>query len=417
MEYEYVTKRKLFNKGNRSQDELPPLNKTTGNTEQNSFISLSSTSSEVHRVNSLPDLSTHCPQELYVLKDTVKELQVKLTKAYLDIEELTRCKRNLEDKLTENEKKVNDLLEICSASNLIKSKKRESIRKSIYINSSAIKRKINFEATETSEEEIKQPPPLSSNFTQTESLEQESKNKVEDQAQKIWIVGGNKLVDLGSQLTLLRLNNKYEHYKCYSICKPGATTSEILKSIETFTIKQGDKVVISIGENDANPLQISHELYYSLKKLENNDTLVISTEGNPFLNNTKINDNLELTCKLFKNCYFLRSDRYSLCNLVSYKIDCLDYDRKFIGQVNKVLKNCVQYCKSNKLISSKKSIVTNKVETVRKGTIPYYFKKKIKELVPQANVPFYFYFGVQRQLEVNSMRNNNNHTTQTFFRK
>lgn len=434
---DFVTRRKFYNKRNRSQDDLS-LNTTTGNTKQNSFISLSSTTSGGHGGNSLPDLSTSCPQEFNMLKATINDLEVKLTKAYADIEELTMRNNNLESKLIENERKVNELLELYSSRNLMKSKKRDSIRKSMQINSSAVKRRIDFQAPEITDRVNTDIIPsdqrllLSNKFTQTETLPANNSTN-EEQNSKIWIVGGRNLVDLGSQLILQRTNTKYEQYTVYSLCKPGATTAEILSSINSFSIKKRDKVIISIGENDSNPLIIGHELYCSLKNLELADILVTSTEDNPFLNSARINNSLELTCRLFRNCNFIRSDRKSLCKLISHKIDCLDYDRKFLSyRVQSKIKNNCKQSENINLLSKTTSIkpvknlnvktktnITSETEKQRKGTIPYYFKKKIM-IKPQQEsfrkVPFYFHFGVKRNLDMKASKNDSS-VTSKFFRE
>lgn len=227
------------------------------------------------------------------------------------------------------------------------------------------------------------------NCTQAPSLNQKPPMLVNEKPRqpKIWIVGGQKCVNLAADLTLSRRNTKYIQYDYYAFCKPGASTTEIIKSLHSMDIRDKDKIIISIPENDSNPLVTGNELYCILKKYEFCDIIVLYDFASS-------ENYVRSTCKLFKNCHMLNSDLEILSDKISFNIDCLDYECLYITKGAKPWKKYVPSKKS--LESGLLKTGLSKESSIRKGTIPYYFKKAPKFRTGN-KVPFYYYMGVARK--------------------
>lgn len=231
---------------------------------------------------------------------------------------------------------------------------------------------------------------------------------------QLFIFGGQQLSGLATLLIQSRQNSKYENYQIFSTTKPYATTEEILKPIYKLEDSKDNYLIICIGENDTNPNRIIIELVTMLKSFKKTNIIVFKVLQNRYLNESMLNNNLNIMCNNFKNCSFInlecnypynKTKHYYLldaCKIINLKIDSHYYDEKFLCYKNMLLRNKVEtecstipkkgsipyYFKSIKNIHSgdnyhevkKNSTSLGKLEMIhnethKKGTIPYYFKK------------------------------------------
>lgn len=111
---------------------------------------------------------------------------------------------------------------------------------------------------------------------QENSAHQCTKNTYPSQSQKntertlqnkqknIIILGGNQCVGLSSKLITSRRDNKYEKYNVSAFIQPEAGTKQILEPMKQYNLSVEDRVILSVGEHDENPLSIMTDLCFIL---------------------------------------------------------------------------------------------------------------------------------------------------------
>lgn len=202
------------------------------------------------------------------------------------------------------------------------------------------------------------------------------KNSMEKPNKKIYIIGSQQCKNLASTLKQSRLNSPYEKYEVEAFIKPGATTDDILKSCTLYNFTKEDKIIISVGENDTDPMEISAGLFSTLKSLPNPHIIIISVQYSNFLNEYKINQMLQLISKKFSNCTYLDvntniypENALYICKKINLVIDQMYYDNQFLN-----FKNNMFYIKAKNRETMQPN--TKKQElSAKRGTIPFYFKK------------------------------------------
>ncbi|CAG9790303.1 unnamed protein product [Diatraea saccharalis] len=80
--------------------------------QDNSFLSIHSQTN----ATSLPDLSIGYDEEMITLKDIIKDLNIKLESAHLEIENLNLTNNKLKNLIQEKDKKIRTLTDICFGS-------------------------------------------------------------------------------------------------------------------------------------------------------------------------------------------------------------------------------------------------------------------------------------------------------------
>ncbi|KAH9629228.1 hypothetical protein HF086_008310 [Spodoptera exigua] len=198
---------------------------------------------------------------------------------------------------------------------------------------------------------------------QTASLTMKNEVKPE-----LHILGGQQFAGLASQLIHSRANSNYEKYRISSTIKSQASSEEILKSSCELTDSSDNYIIVCVGENDTNPNKIVIELVSLLKNMQKTNVVVFNVLHNKYLNTNMINNSIQLICKNFKNCSFVKVDSYNsnkyyyfmeLCRKINYVIDSKFYSRVFLTGRNKFVNN---------------NDKTEYKTVPRRGTIPYYFK-------------------------------------------
>lgn len=220
------------------------------------------------------------------------------------------------------------------------------------------------------------------NKSSTEIGHTEDTNHIDETplpSRKIHIIGGRQCRGLCMSLIKSRQNNPYETYEIRSNIKPDASTEEILSSLDISNISTHDRVILSVGEHDQNPMKIMTELSASLKRLSHCTVIILSIKKNPHLNEKKVNEMLKLISNNFQNCNFVDlsynyvnktllygKNLYEWCKKINFVIDQLDYDYKFL-RFNKRQQN------HGNLNSNRYVYNGGNKQKYKKGTIPYYF--------------------------------------------
>lgn len=221
--------------------------------------------------------------------------------------------------------------------------------------------------------------------------------KLNENTGKIMIYGTQQCVGLASALLVSRQNSKYDRYFVTANTKPYATTKEILKDCHSMKVRDMDKIVLCVGENDCDPKSVLNNLEDVLKNNVNNFVLVLNVVKNKHLNTYLLNKTIKKLCERYKNCYYVNCySKYctlsDICYSVNHVIDCIDYNRKFLN-LNELKKHINRGSNPNPKqniannphvqmdtiphISPGRSNVVNNEDTksckAKKGTIPYYF--------------------------------------------
>ena len=211
----------------------------------------------------------------------------------------------------------------------------------------------------------------------------------------IRIFGAQQCVGLGAALTNSRKKTQYEKYGVLAHTMPNAQSDTITKSCINIKLQPGDKIVISLGENDYNMGHVLSQLKIILKAFRNNSIIVLNVLNNSYLDVNKLNDRMNNICKYYKNCHFMNYVHHSLsdiCKTINYIIDCEYYDKTYLNPAE-----------LRKHLASSRSISLRATETSvpKIGTIPFYFKsskrgtEKASSHLPseerkKGTIPYYF---------------------------
>lgn len=184
----------------------------------------------------------------------------------------------------------------------------------------------------------------------------------------IRIFGAQQCVGLAAALTISRKKTQYEKYGVLAHTMPNAQSDTITKSCINTNLQPGDKIVISLGENDDNIGHVLCQLKIILKTFCNNTIFILNVLNNSYLDVNKLNNRMKSICKYYKNCHFMDYiDRSvpDICKSITYIIDCEYYDKTYLNPAE-----------LRKHLASSKSISLPKTESSvpKIGTIPYYFK-------------------------------------------
>lgn len=157
---------------------------------------------------------------------------------------------------------------------------------------------------------------------------------------KILLFGTQQCVGMASVLLEQRESSRYHKYSIMASTKPNATTEEVLKECYKVTVGDSDKIILCVGENDHNPKKIVSDLSVILNKFKSCVVIVLNVNTNRYLNESMLNSELQLLCKMYPNCYFVKSNLRH--NITCYKLNCLidfiDYERDYLD-LNKLKKH------------------------------------------------------------------------------
>lgn len=350
------------------------------------YLSLNSSGS-ITRGNSLPDLSTHInTDEVEELRHEIITLKSELKSAHNEIESLIICNIKLEADVLELQKRAGLLQKICGdtakktpASNSRKSQIKPKRLKLTQNDTSTPLHHFDPPTVTVREPvepkpqlqeqskctEIKTPAPIASQKTTAQSSEKRPDATIKCN-KRILIFGGQQCTGLASAVINSRRDTKYEKYEVMSYIKSNASCEEILKSCYNTNITESDKVIICVGENDKNPIQLSMELSHFIKTYYKSTVIIVNILQSQFLNENKLNNMLQILCQNSINCKYVNIKKFfknrhtylkDLSHELNIMIDTIDYNEKFL--CNKLEKHLP------------------KANPLKKGTIPYYFHNMV----------------------------------------
>lgn len=367
-----ITLRKKTIRKETSYESLPCINNSSLLSEDSNLM------------RSLPDLSTVQNDEIITeLRNTIDNLNLKLECADNEIDKLILENKALRQTTTDQDIKIKELIKICSStskSNSAKSSKQKLLKRRINFTTNGLDNSLTMDNTSYQspsfppnmimEENSLPPRPSTSRCNhqvfsksdldkphqETGTVESRVKQHIEPthsltrptsdnksstlsmigSSGKIMIYGTQQCSGLASKLIGSREGTKPEKYLVSSITKHYAKSNEVLKGCDSLIMSEKDKIILCVGENDTNPTDSLAELCYVLKKLQNNTVFLLKVVNNRYLNECMLNKQFKLICNIFPNCHFvnLTGETGDLlqetCESLNYKIDCMDYNEKFL---------------------------------------------------------------------------------------
>lgn len=384
---------------------------------------LLTTFSQNSRSNSCPDMrKLNMEDKIEKLKDQNKELKEKLQIAELEIENILLENSKLKRALSRHEMKTKILADICNSS----SKKNITTRKNQKTSNISVLDFMNDEKDDCSNHSLlqitstpsrpKAKRRLASNTGSSTPYQQIDKNPQElslDGSAKeittrnpiIHIIGDQQVRGLAAKLRSSRSGLFNDCYSVFGMVKPYALTSDVLRSCEDIqdSLNSNDILILSVGCNDKNPYLILSNICNILCKLKKCKIFLLSVQHNSFLNVHKLNSEINLILKNYKNCNFIDINKLlfydqstrnmtsniitKICNKLNIEIDYIKYEHYFIKNG---LKSNIMYlndCFRNQNLPKSRSskVGTNMLSKYKKGTIPYYFPPTAK-LIPNKNI-------------------------------
>lgn len=303
-------------------------------------------------------------QEINQLKNSLEITQNELENKILENIELTK-------QITQQSQELNILKKLYTSSPKSTANLSSSSRKNVRRRLSESFRKspiqqIIMPRTETEKEIcenrtilLDKIPPL--NSTPRTSASEKAKtptplHQLEHNRKQIFLLGTQQGAGLAVKLIKSRINTSYEKYQVSSFTKPFAQSEAVLHSGWNLNPAENDKIVLFVGENDRNPIKLLIELGAFLKRFENTTVFVVSVTNNIYLNIEMLNEKIKTICHNFKNCSYIELEAEPLnyyysdyvCSKLNFKIDSIDYERKYLNFVkNNLLKRASTRCKNS----------------------------------------------------------------------
>lgn len=355
---------------------------------QNSFESLSDEEIDISVLRndtlnrSCPDLSVNHKDKIVGLGEKIAGLQEKLDFSDRYTTQLLLENEDLKKQVTECKRQIQHLKEICKYTSST-TKPNITKHQSTQTSANGKDRDGNIKTSTKNPQnpEINMSMTPKSIIDQSESDSNYTATYTNNNFQKgMYVLGGSQSRGLAKALLKSRQSTPYEKYKVTATVKPDAPCEVILDSSETLKASSDDIIIINVGENDCNPIKLLAQLSIFIKM--NSEAFVIVTEikKSIHLNEYKLNNALELLCKNFDNCVFLRLknlnyyDKYftdKLCSKINFLVDSRDYSNKYLS-----------YNKLKTVINDnikRPGNQQNRAGTNRRGTIPFYFKKSLDD--------------------------------------
>lgn len=377
------------------------------NSEDDCFNSLDSITSV--GALSLPDLSTaDFSEQRKVMEQTIQELQLQLHSAHREIETLMEDGNALRKTNLKQLNQIEALKKICSDTSSTKTvpstlRKRKINPRRLTLrsnpgtpnhnidesmpfierqkeddteNSATNNSQLDRETHKTTRGEIvliEKATTTKDKCTETDHnvyygpVKHDEPTRRECNCPTIHIFGGKQCVNLAAELIDTRHENMKTKYNIKSITKSHAPCENILMNVNRDNISDKDIVILSVGEHDHNPTKLSVELSATLKNLKNVTVIVVGITSSDHLNEKKLNGTIKIICNVFENCHFISIDEV---------LPKKKYTQRLCAEVNKIqakLEQDIDLCKSK--LNNNVNIDNGKKESIKKGTIPYYFNK------------------------------------------
>lgn len=352
------------------------------------------------RNNSCPDLrKINMEDRIEKLETQNRQLKEKLEIAETELENILLENSKLKQLLSKHEIKNKILSNICSSSskkNLTTRRKRKSLNGTVLdfledeqVECSNYSQQICSTPSRTTATKHQRASgndtntPINNSFPDL-SLDG-SANLETKKNPTIHIIGDQQVRGLAGKLKSLRSGLYNDCYNVTGMVKPFASSSDVLRSCEYVqdSLNSEDILILSAGCNDTNPYLFLTGLCNTLSKLKQCKIFLLSVQHNRFLNVHKLNAEIKLIVKNYKNCIFIdinkllnsysdqnmTSTKTKICTKLNIEIDYLKYEHDFIKNGLKIYTNKKSTYQINNCA---------KMQVTKKGTIPYYFPIKVK---------------------------------------
>lgn len=337
---------------------------------ENSFESLSLDEDidfMFHTLKSNPQLHRSCPNikidnsvSIEILEKKVSILAEKLEIAENEISNLLSENCDLKKQLSMYGTQINQLKDICkSTPKKIPQKKK---------NNSTIKTKLDFSMEPNSPKQTSQPQnnqrdqnillkkgenveensmPLDSPIKQLSRQAEPSTQLKYKKARNIYIIGDEKVRGLAARLIQIKTGKWNDNYKIQGRVQPYASSNEILRNPDSLLrdLADDDIVILSVGKYDTNPYLLFTNICSTLCRISKCKILILDVSENRFLNVNKLNYELKMFTKNFKNCKYIEvnelnvsyTKKLSFLDLIAYKlnieIDFIEYENSFLNPI------------------------------------------------------------------------------------
>lgn len=358
-EITYVTTRRNVRRGS-------DLSVTSGD---QSFTSIQSDMN----ARSLPDLSTEV-NEIPDLIAQINDLKSNLDYANKKIEELSQQNALLQTQLSERQipispknanMKANYSAGLSSTTSR-KAKKKDAIKKNSSSHVLLANSQIASEKTVQTQKKPREDTIFNTDNMQLKKTENGKKKS------RLLILGSQQLSGLSPTLIGLRKKcTSYENFDVLSYIKPSADAYEILKPCYNQNFGEKDQIVLCVGENDANPTCLMHELSGAIKSLNKCNIIIVGVNYNKNINENVLNNNLKNLCAHLSNCEFIAFENPFVLSRSEY-LTYLSRKINFIMD-NRYYNNTYLKCLMEK--HRQNLLCIRPIVEPKKGTIPYYFKK------------------------------------------
>lgn len=282
-------------------------------------------------VQSMPNPSENL--QISDLKDTIEILTTQLTSAHdeiaklnIDITNLTKTQLDLERQIDTLKRIVNDRNITTSRQSTPKLKKKKSnlqhtlrskLKEMLHGSTENInKEDDNDRQTELHEVNISEGLIVDEEKTPQASTPLKLRSKREIQDNYIYMYGGSQCAGLAPTLLYM---DQVEKYQITSSVEPDATTQHITHDIKYQRFSENDKIILSVGEHDNNPIDIVTTLNNALKYLGNCVVFILGIRNSKYMNNDVLNYILRSLCQR-ENHKFIeipKANKFSKKNLLT----------------------------------------------------------------------------------------------------
>lgn len=182
------------------------------------------------------------------------------------------------------------------------------------------------------------------------------------QSPKIFVFGGQQCAGMGPMLLQLQKDTNIVKYDVSAFIKPGASTERILETVKNHKFRICDKIILSVGEHDSNPIEIFSHLHNVLRMVTNTPIYILSLRINKNIDVTNLNYMLRHSCYNEDNLSYIdvastqtksiNKKKYlrHMCMKLNLRIDQIDYKNAYYSY------NCVNNSMSESLPHTTESV-------------------------------------------------------------
>ncbi|XP_061706851.1 uncharacterized protein LOC133517542 [Cydia pomonella] len=307
-------------------EDLPnkSVNQVTMSTPEPDRLSLSSLQTPDSSLNSSADMSLNnsihsMPNSsesstIAELRDTISILTTQLTSAHEEITNLNMDITRLTKNQADLERQVATLKSLLNQeSPLRRSTPKPKKKKDITVSSNENRvaelhltppKNLGTETIGKNNQVITQKVPIKQH---QKSLTTPPESK---QFKTVYMYGGTQCVGLASKILHMRQDEKY---RVQSTVKPEARTRHILEDIRSQVFTRNDKIILSVGEHDNDPIDLITNLNNALQYLRNYSVFILYIRHSKYLDNYILNYILRNCCSN-ENCKFIEVYNANLRN-------------------------------------------------------------------------------------------------------